>query len=323
MFKKISSSVLLILFIALLAIYLLVRYWDKSDRSFKSTILTVDPTVVTGITIQDAGKKEVDLKLNGKTWQVVEDGNSYTADSNVVKNILAQLSDLKTKQYAGKGKEVWSKYEVTDSAATKVRLDAGNKQIAELLIGKFSYVPQEQPQGQPRMQQQQGRGDMTTFVRVNGEKEVYAVDGFLKMNFNRDPNSYRDKSLINLSPKEMTRLVYTYPDKKINLENTNGKWTLNGQEVDSTKAVKYFNSIAHLNNTNFTGDIVQGLEPDHVLTIEGNNFKPLTIKAYPVADTNINYVITSTLNPGSFFNGKKNSMFDKLFMKDEELIPAK
>ncbi len=121
-------------------------------------------------------------------------GKDYSADSNVVKNILKQLSDLPTKRYAGKGRDTWAKYEVTDSAASLVTLKASKQTVAEIYIGKFAYnQPKDQ---QPQMQARQQRGDMTTYVRLADEKDVYAVDGFLKMGLSSNINSYRIRSLV-------------------------------------------------------------------------------------------------------------------------------
>ncbi|HTA28164.1 MAG TPA: hypothetical protein VK809_10265, partial [Bacteroidia bacterium] len=59
------------------------------------------------------------------------------------------------------------------------------------------------------------------------------------------------------------------------------------------------------------------------LKIEGSSFSPAIIKAYP-ADTANQYAITSSINPGTYFSGKGNAMFSKVFrgksafMKKEE-----
>ncbi len=190
MFKKFSSGVLIIILIVLLGIYGAVRFAPSKERTFRDKVLTFDPEVITGINIKNPGKPAVDLELTGGTWTVNDDGGQSPADSNAVIGILKQLSDLPTKRFAGKGNEVWKKYEVTDSAATLVTLTSGEEEVAKILVGKFSYsMPQDQQQQQYRQQQ----GDMTTFVRLAEEKEVYAVDGFLKMNFNRDASQFKAK----------------------------------------------------------------------------------------------------------------------------------
>jgi hypothetical protein len=190
MFKKFSSGLLIIILIVLLGIYGAVRFAPSKERTFREKVLTFNPDIITGINIKNPGKPAVELELTGGDWTVNEDGVPSPADSNAVIGILKQLSDLPTKRFAGKGHEVWKKYEVTDSTATLVTLSSGEEEVAKILVGKFSYsMPQDQQQQQYRQQQ----GDMTTFVRLADEKEVYAVDGFLKMIFNRDASQFKPK----------------------------------------------------------------------------------------------------------------------------------
>jgi hypothetical protein len=191
MFKKFSSGILILILAVLMIIYLIVQYAGSDERTFRDKVLSFDATTITEILINDPKSKEgvIDLRISGDKWIVNNGGKDYTADSNVVKNILKQLSDLPTKRYAGKGHKAWVKYEVTDSAASLVTLKASEKKVAEIYIGKFSYnMPKEQQQ---QVQSRQQRGEMTTYVRLVDEKDVYAVDGFLKMSFSSDVNAYR------------------------------------------------------------------------------------------------------------------------------------
>jgi hypothetical protein len=53
-------------------------------------------------------------------------------------------------------------------------------------------------------------------------------------------------------------------------------------------------------------------QPLFTLRAEGTGFGAAIIKAYPT-DTANKYVISSSINPGSFFDGSKNDMFSKAF----------
>jgi hypothetical protein len=247
----------------------------------------------------------------GDKWMVSNGVKDYSADSNAVKNILKQLSDLPTKRYAGKGRDAWAKYEVTDSAASLVTLKTSKQTIAEIYIGKFAYnQPKElQPQAQARQQ----RGDMTTYVRLADEKDVYAVDGFLKMGLSSNISSYRIRNLVNVTATDITRIISEGPGNRSVLENLDGKWFFNGSPADSAKAVRYRMSVSRLIASKFVDQEVPPSNPAYSLKIEGNNFTPVQIDAYPVADTNLAYIITSSANPGSFFNGKDGGLFKKIW----------
>ena len=315
MFKKFGSGFLIIVLIVLLAVYAIVRFAGSKERTFREKVLTFDQASITDITIANAGKETVELKLSNQNWVVVTNGHEYAADSNQVRGILKQLSDLPTKRYAGKGKENWKKYEVTDSAASRVTLKSSGKILADLYIGKFSYsMPKEQQQQQYRQQQ----GDMTTFVRIVDEDDVYAVDGFLKMNFNRDAASFRNKLLVSVNANDITRFTSDYNGARYLLAKQENKWMMNGVQADSAQTVKYRNLIAKLSGSKFVDDAVLPATPAYSLSVEGNNFTPVLLKAYPVADTNINYIITSSANPGAFFNGKEAGLFKKIWPDPNE-----
>lgn len=313
MFKKFTSGILIIILIVLMVIYLVVRYTGSDDRTFRDKILSFDPAAVTQILVKDpkSGQEPVDIRLEGGKWVVKAGGHDYNADTNVVKNILKQLSDMPTKRYAGKGKDAWVKYELTDTSASLVTVKASEKTVAEILIGKFNYnIPKDQQQ---QMQSRQPRGEMTSFVRLPDEKEVYAVDGYLKMTFSGKTDSYRYRNLVSVNPSDITRITINEPGSKKVLDSQEGKWLMDGIPADSIKVAKYRSALGRLSGSKFV-DLEGGQSyPAYSLMIEGNNFTPVELQAYPVADTNVAYVISSSANPGSFFNGKEGGLFKKIW----------
>jgi hypothetical protein len=323
MFKKVNTIVLAIILLVLIAVYFAVKYFDSSDRSFRDTVLVLDPGEINGFVIKDVNSDEtVRINKEGDRWMVVKEDGKYPADSNAVKNIMNQLGNLKTKRYAGKGEKAWDKYELTDTTALIVEFLSGGNIESQLYIGKFSYtMPDEaQQQQQMMMGRQQPQGEMTTYVRLGDESEVYAVDGFLRMNFNRGADSFRDKTITALNKADITRVIMDYPGKSMQLEQMQGDWLLNGQPCDSTKAAKYMGTIAMLRGNDFVEKNDVGSAVSHKITIEGNNFQPLEVTATPVSDTNIMYAISSSHNPTAFFEGKKSKLFEKVFIEETDLV---
>jgi len=229
---------------------------------------------------------------------------------------------MPTKRFAGKGKDAWTKYELSDSAATKVTIKSSDETIAEVLVGKFSYNVPKDEQQQQQMQYRQQRGEMTSYVRLADEKEVYAVDGYLKMTFSGKIDSYRYRSLVSVNASDITRITINEPGSKKVFENADGKWNINGAPSDSASVVKYRSALARLTGSKFT-DMNSGQSfASHSLLIEGNNFSPVELNAYPVADTNIAYIITSSANPGSYFNGKEGGLFRKIWESTSFPVPV-
>jgi hypothetical protein len=312
MFKKVNSSVLIVVLTILLIAYLIVRYSGSNERTFRDKVLSLDAAGVTQIIINDPKSQQgsVDLMKSGDKWMVKVGNREFNADTNVVKNILKQLGDMPTKRFAGKGSDAWIKYEVTDTSGTLVTLKSGGKTVAELVVGKFSYnIPKDQQQ----MPNRQQRGEMTSYVRLSDEKEVYAVDGYLKATFTGKTESYRNRTLAGVNPSDITRITLNEPGSRKVYENPDGKWTLNSLPADSATVARYRSAIARLSSAKFYDQEVVPAMASHSLMIEGNNFTPVEIQAFPVADTNVNYVITSSANPESYFNGKEGGLFRKIW----------
>ena len=321
MFKKIKPVWLIIILIILLGIYFIVRYTGQEDRNFRSMVVEFDPKSVTEVWMTIPGKEEkTHLIKEGKEWRVTVRDEDHRADTNHVVALLGQLSRLETKRFAGRGKDAWKKYELTDSAAVRVQLYENKKEIADLMVGKFEYTPP--PEGQPQGMMQQPQGEMSTFVRLQDEKEVYVVDGILKMAVSREGEAYRDKALVGVLRNDITRVSFQYPEQSMTLEKQDQKWMLDGAPADSLEAVRYATMVARIAGQEFIYEDIQLGSPTHTVTIEGNNFSPVEIKAYPVADTNYNYVLISSKNPEALFSGKKSDLFNRLMVGPGELLPG-
>jgi hypothetical protein len=170
------------------------------------------------------------------------------------------------------------------------------------------------------MRQQQG--EMSTFVRLTEEKQVYVVDGFLKMAVGREGEAFRDKGLVGVLRNNINRVSFNYQGKAMKLERQDdNNWMFNDRPADSAKAAQYVTTIARLAGQEFIYEQVELGAPSHTVTIEGNNFSPVEINAYPVADTNYNYVLVSSKNPEAKFSGKKSDLFGRLMVGEDAFLP--
>jgi len=324
MYKKLNIKSLIIIFAVLLILVILIFYIDsrKGERTFRSNIVDIDTSRVTSIIIypKTIRQEPVEIQRKGYLWKIKSQQKLFNADENIVNNILKTLTELKPKRVAATDKSRWKEFEVTDSLATRVQLITGKKKGADIYFGKFSY---QQPKNQMAYYYNQ-RGTITTYVRIADEKIVYVVEGYLGMTLNRELNDFRNKSILKSDRSNWTRLSFTYPaDSSFYLIKEGGKWLVNGLLADSGSVTDYFNSISRLTSSDFIDDqkpLYGG--PDFTLNIEGDNFvKPIQVKAFK-ADTTNRYLITSSLNEGTFFSGQKSKLTEKIFIgKNRFLVP--
>lgn len=316
-----TKSLILILVIAV-ALYFISTLFEKKERTFKSELVAVDTSEITAIEIiPKAGIQEaILLSRKGKVWGLEKGGIAYNADQLASGNVLSELVKLTPERVAANDPARWDELEVTDTTGTRVKLFKGKKVVSEIYIGKFNY--QQNPQAQQMAYQQQGRGKMSTHVRLAGEDEVYVVDGFLKMNIQADLNTYRNKTLCSVIPENITRLTFKDPQSSFTLALEDSVWKVNGIPADSMKTTQYLNSLRRVTSTNFidTEEVLSGM-PSHTVRIEGNNLLPVEIKAFP-ADTVNRYIVTTSVNEGAKFSGEKAKLFDKFFKPLSHFLPS-
>jgi len=292
MFRKLNTKWLISAVVGLLVIVVLVQLIDskKGNRTFKSVLVEIKADEVTSVEIypNSINGKLLELFKENDLWKVESDGKKYNADPSTVGRMIEEINGLKPKSVAATNKENWAKFEVTDSLGTKVKLLKGSEVIADLVIGKFNYS---------------GPGNMTSYVRLAGDKEVYGVDGMLAMSFDRNLNSFRDRTILKSNQSDWTRLTFNYPaDSSFVLEKRGNKWMIGEMETDSALVAQYFTRIANLTDGSFA-DQKPGFAPTHRLTIEGNNMMPKVEIVGYFTDPE-NFVLESNQNPDAWFNSK-------------------
>lgn len=296
------SIILGVLLVLLLAVKLKDR--KQGDRSFKEYVIQVDTAKVDFIRIHMKPDGDLlELKKEGVTWMMDVDGKKVQADRGTAYDILAQVAKLKPKQVVATSKSKWKQYEVGDSLGSRVELLSGKKNLADFVIGKFSYSQPQQTQN-PYMQQGQNV-IMTSYVRNYKENNVYAVDGYLSMLFNRQKQSFRDDAVLVDDPANWTKLVYTYPDSSFTLLKQNEKWMVDGMLADSAAVVKYFSQIRMLSDPSFDDESVinDNQKATYSVRIEGNNLKSIEIQGI---ENNLGEIIyTSSQNKGNRFKSDK------------------
>lgn len=308
MFNKVSNKNLVIVLgvlIIIAAVYIIIES-NRGEGTFKANLVDIDTLKVTAVSIypRATNHREVRLYKEGKNWKVKLD-NNLTADvpENKIKTLLTLLVQVKPTRVAAQDKSRWAEFKV-DTAGTRVKVFEGNDNTLDLIVGKFSFQ-------QPRQ--------MNTFVRLNGEDEVYETEGFLDMALNQKPDYYRNNTLVNDDPANWKKLTFTYPDSSFELIKDNNSWTIGGNKTDSAKTANYLRILSHLSSTSFV-DNPSDAETGHAkytLAIESGALGGIVISAY---GDSTGTIVASSENEGAFFNGKQNNLIQKLFIGKNHLL---
>ncbi|NBC82896.1 MAG: DUF4340 domain-containing protein [Bacteroidetes bacterium] len=329
MFRKLKNKNLFIVFVVLAVVVGILLFTEskRGERNFKSELVAFDTAEVTGIYVTPKASAEPSLKLEKVKgqWVVVQNNNDYRAQDERVSELLNTLLKLSPKSLTATKKERWKQYEVTDSLATRVVVKGKkDKKLADIYIGKFEYTAPQQTQNQMQMYgQRRPQGTMQTHVRNAGEQEVYLVEGFLNMTFNRGWEDFRDNTIIKSTSTRWTKLAFNYPaDSSFTLQKENDTWLLNGTKADSTKVTRFLNKLDFQSGNEFVDNpVTQTSNPVFSLRIEGNNMDPVEVNAYP-ADSVHQYLIHSTQNRKAYFSSSDGNLADNIFVPARRFMSA-
>lgn len=302
MFRKINQKIILILFVVLLALVIGVFIIDKqkNERTFKDDLVEVNADEVNQILLYPRSErgKEVKLEKENDVWLVINNGKKYPAEESAAASIISELNRATPESVASTSKERWKQYEVTDSLGTKVILKTkADKTLAELYVGKITFSQQRKA---------------TSFVRLADDKVVYGVAGYLAMSFNRDADSYRDKTVLKVKKKDVVKLSLTTPeDGTFELTKGDKNWMIGSEPADSAAVDKFLSEIQDLKHSKFSNqNIEEGNISVYKLEIDGNNMQQIKLTADSFGEEML--LLTSSQNNGNIFeidDELKNKLF--------------
>jgi hypothetical protein len=291
----------------------------KEEATLKSKIVELDTSEVNKILLNPkiSKGKTVEFTRSNEKWMVQQGSIISATQEGAVQNIFNDIINLKPKSLAAVNKSKWNEFELTDSLATRIKfLDKKGKTLADLLIGKFNYRQADNPYG--------GYGgnnvQITSFVRVYNEKEVYAVDGLLPFSFNMKFEEWRNKTFIRSNSNDITGIHFTFPfDSSYSLVKKDSVWYIGPLKADSLSSANYLVSLKSLDGKEFKDNYKPAVNPDYQIQVEGNNLLSFSVRCYKGEGID-EYILNSTLNPDIYFTSKRNGMFEKIFKPQSHFL---
>ncbi len=304
---------LLIVFLALLGVFVLSQLFSpkRATRSFRTDLVQVDTAKVTAMTLypRSEGHQPVTFVRTEGGWTVSNGLLQVEADAGAVRGALGQMLDITPDRLVSRRKDGWAEFNVTDSLATRIRLQEGRKTVLDLYVGRFSI--------------QRDIQDAISYVRLGGEDEVYATAGLLSLGFDRGFNAWRNRTIVRIEPEQIERVFFEYPaDSGFVLARQEEGWMIDGAETDSASVARFLNRLRNLVSQNFADGAVVPEPGTFVLRIEGGEMEPITVRAVPGAE-GAGYLIRSSQNLEATFSSDRDGVGSDLFKRREEFAPRR
>lgn len=299
--KKIDPWKLAVILLSLVVVFIAVRKFrsPQLEGNLPASLADIDTAAVTELRINPAKDRSQTVRLT-KTggWKLMKGEQTLRLEQGAGSNTLRVLTNLKPERVVSKRKEKWNEFNVGDSTGTRVQVMDGSSVVADLIIGRSGF-------GQTATQSY--GGPAFTYIRVQGEEEVYAIGGFLDAQFNKALDDWRDKSFMRLKKDSVTRISFQYPgDSSFVLEKFGSTWMNQSVRVDSVEVKSFLGSLEYKNASAFAPMAPAGVASVRI-TVEQSGKTLGTIEAWP-ADGN--WTVRSSHQPETFF------LFDATAKKD-------
>jgi hypothetical protein len=234
--------ILLVVVIALIAVVLVQRRQQQEFVASEPVAsVSLEPGRVSRLQIQRPGEPLVEFERVGGGWHMRQPFD-YQAQEQAVQSLLTVLEDLELQDVVSSNPDNQGLFEV-DSTGTLVQAWDGDKQVMDLVVGKATpdYAH--------------------TYVRREGQDEVYRAVGMLTYNFNKKPDDWRDKTILNVNRDDIRRVELRYPkdDVDVVLARQDSVWTVSvdGKDAapaDSMTVATLLGAASHLNTVSFAAE---------------------------------------------------------------------
>jgi len=240
-----NSRKLTFLFLILSGIWGLSKYTSHDKiSSFKTDLIRIDTALVDIILIDSKGEERITLQRNTTSQWVATKGTVMaTANRAAINSFLNNIQLIKTEDIAAKKKEKWSEYAVDQVKGTNIKIYIGSQLLEDFVVGRYN------------LNKETGQG--LSYVRISGEEEVYAIDGFLSKRLRQGFDSYRNKDLIRVAEDDIASLFLTSEDGTVKaFTKLKNQWTnIDGVVLDSIDIANYLSGIENVMGSKFVDDI--------------------------------------------------------------------
>lgn len=300
-----NKLLLLILAVLLAAFGIYKLTGGDSESTFDPQIIQVDTAAVTAIVLRSKADNFETATLEKKDgeWSISKNGKTYYAPSSAVGQLLQNLVLVTTNRIVAKSPEKWAQYEIEDDAASRIEVFAGDKTLADFYVGKYSVNQQAQ--------------QITSYIRVAGKDDVYAVDGMAGMMLGQGSAAYRLKQVTKIEIHDVEKLNCT-GDAVYTVERDGPNWLLdNDAMLDTTKVLHFLMNIRSMAGDTFVDDFDPAVSQDKLLktlTISGSNMPgDVVVRCWKDEAREKPFVIHSSQYPNSFFASDSTRLFTRLF----------
>ncbi len=180
---------------------------EKRTEAAKPLFPDFSIELVSKIEIIAKGQTTILAKQNDQ-W-VVATMENYPADSEGVKDLLEKVTEFDDSRHVSDNPKNQAEYQVDSSGVEAKLLDAEDKTLAHLFVGKNTP------------------GIFNSYVRVADSNDVYVGKGYLQSTFDKGERTWKDRTIFKFEKSHVTSINIVSPEETIELRlDSENKWHL-------------------------------------------------------------------------------------------------
>lgn len=287
-------------------------YHRQASQPLEADLIAVDTLQISRLKITSPESEQyVELQRQEAGWIASNGQVHQNALPAPVSAVLQNLLRVTTYDIASTSESEWNKYGLGESQAVRVELFAGKEQVKDFWVGPGS-VGEHPP-------------DSLAYLRIEGEKEVYAVKGLQSAPFFEPFSTYRPKTIIQLlGGSRIDSFSYVLADTIHTISRSGNSWFLNRAAItEPTRIDRFIANLREVSSGNFADDFddhragVVKLPSLHLHLSRSE--APVLIDMYLDTLREHSYLLRSTQNPGTWFETDSGRLYQQFFLPLDSL----
>ncbi len=275
---------------------------------FDTALIQIDKAEITSIEIYPHSGPSYVIHKMDPNW-IVSNGNvSVQAEANRLYSVLNQIDTIKTFRKVADGPSEWENYGLRENQASRIKIYANNKVLEDFFIGRTDFDTK--------------LNKSIAYVRIAGQNEIFAVNGFLPFQLEKHFNEYRNSNLFSndVNYAIPDQIIYQSLDTLIHLDLNQNM----GFSVDSLKFSNYWQQLLASKGRLFADDFDELSAEKYFhqrLTLSYNgSADSILLSCYRDSTRHIPFLIHSTHNSRSFFKSDSTGLYQSIFEEFINLI---
>ncbi len=197
--------ILIFLIVILTIVWIYTKFHYTRMNYSLPRVPAIDQTSIDKIVIINK-KVPIVLHKENQNWLIGKE--CYIADIQKISNMLQDMHNLELTTLVSENKD-YARYWLDKEDGIIVSMFIGNKKQIEVVIGKL------------------GPNYSSTYVRIEGNPNIYLARGNLRLSFDVDVDEIRDKKILSFKDVNINKLLINYRAKVIlfDKEKEKKKWS--------------------------------------------------------------------------------------------------